>query len=290
MAVGYNSSQLAAFDAVLRNLKSPGNVDLAADVLDLQAQITSITGALGGPDSYAENAPHSGLNFKYKAGLINVFTGAPIATAAGQVTLPDNTATNYIEVDAAGTVSANASAFTTGRIALFTCTTSGGAISNVVSKRPFMSLITALSVATSALQDAAVTGVKLATAGECLTFGRQNVAATESGQLYTSHGVIGYVQDRAGYLIGHSMQCSTARTSGSISIQPTINGSALGQAGLDITVDGTTPQYPYKTVNYAAHSAYAFNPGDRLGSSFSSNTLAPAGTMNLAGMLRVRRS
>lgn len=83
---------------------------------------------------YAQDLPHSGLNFKYKAGKVrndSVITD----TAAGQVALTDN-ATNYVEVNPAdGAVSANTTGFTSGRIPLYQVATAGGAIGTVSDKR-----------------------------------------------------------------------------------------------------------------------------------------------------------
>ena len=83
---------------------------------------------------YAQDLPHSGLNFKYKAGKVrndSVITDTP----AGQVTLADN-ATNYVEVDPAdGLVSANATGFTSGRVPLYVVATASGAIDTVSDKR-----------------------------------------------------------------------------------------------------------------------------------------------------------
>jgi hypothetical protein len=83
---------------------------------------------------YAQNLPHSGLTFKYKAGKVRndaVITDTP----AGQVTLADN-ATNYVEVNPAdGTVSANTTGFTSGRIPLYQVATANGAITTVTDKR-----------------------------------------------------------------------------------------------------------------------------------------------------------
>lgn len=83
---------------------------------------------------YAQDLPHSGLNFKYKAGKVRndaVITDTP----AGQVALTNN-ATNYVEVNPAdGAVSANTTGFTSGRIPLYQVLTSGGAITTVIDKR-----------------------------------------------------------------------------------------------------------------------------------------------------------
>ncbi|MBM4286886.1 MAG: hypothetical protein FJ135_01840 [Deltaproteobacteria bacterium] len=83
---------------------------------------------------YAQDLPHSGLNFKYKAGKVrndSVITDTP----AGQVALTDN-ATNYVEVNPAdGVVSKNTVGFTSGRIPLYLVATSGGAVTTVTDKR-----------------------------------------------------------------------------------------------------------------------------------------------------------
>ena len=83
---------------------------------------------------YAQDLPHSGLNFKYKAGKVrndSVITDTP----AGQAALTDN-ATNYVEVNPAdGTVSANTTGFTSGRIPLYQVATAGGAVTTVTDKR-----------------------------------------------------------------------------------------------------------------------------------------------------------
>jgi hypothetical protein len=83
---------------------------------------------------YAQDLPHSGLNFKYQAGKVRN-DSAITDTPAGQVALTDN-ATNYVEVNPAdGTVSTNTSGFTSGKIPLYQVATSGGSISTVADKR-----------------------------------------------------------------------------------------------------------------------------------------------------------
>ncbi len=83
---------------------------------------------------YAQDLPHSGLNFKFKAGQVrndSVITDTP----AGQVTLTASQ-TNYVELDpATGTVSANQAGFTSGRIPLYQVTTDGAGITGVADKR-----------------------------------------------------------------------------------------------------------------------------------------------------------
>jgi len=83
---------------------------------------------------YAQDLPHSGLNFKYQAGLVRNDSAVSF-TPAGQVALANN-ATNYVEVDpAGGAVSANTTGFTSGRVPLYVVATASGASDTVSDKR-----------------------------------------------------------------------------------------------------------------------------------------------------------
>ncbi len=90
-------------------------------------------------DPFAEDADsHSGLDFAYGAGRVRD-DNAVTNVAAGTVTLADDT-TNYIEVDPeTGTVSANTTGFTSGKLPLYTVVTASGAISTVQDDRCFFS-------------------------------------------------------------------------------------------------------------------------------------------------------
>lgn len=93
----------------------------------------------GAADPFQEQpADHSGLDFAYGAGMVRDDNNVT-AVAASTVTLTDAT-TNYIEVTGAGSVSANTTGFTTGRIPLFTVVTAAGAISTVTDRRAFLML------------------------------------------------------------------------------------------------------------------------------------------------------
>lgn len=89
------------------------------------------------PNFLAENPPHSGLYYAYKAGTIrndNTVT----EVVAGTILLTD-AATNYVEVDpTTGTVSKNTTAFTSGKLPMATAVTSGGAITTVTDKRTWL--------------------------------------------------------------------------------------------------------------------------------------------------------
>lgn len=286
MPVGYTQSQIDAFAASLRALVTAG-VDLPADLQLLSDEIAGCAVAVGGVNAFAQGT-HSGLNFYYGLGKICTFGAAPVEVAAGSIALTASS-TRYIEVDAAGTVYQTSSAFTSGRVHLYIVTTNGSGITGVTDKRATLCVLTGAPVATASIQDGAVTGVKLGNQGETLLFGRQNIAATETGTLYTSHGVSNYVADGAGYLIGHTGSLSAARVAGTLTLKPTINGSELAQTGLNLLVDAGTPQYPRATVAYAAHAAYAIAAGDRIGVNMASSSLSPTAS-NISCVLRFRRA
>lgn len=89
--------------------------------------------------SLAENAAgHSGLDFAYKAGTIRK-DNAVVSVIAGAVTLADDT-TNYVEIDNTGSVTANATSFTAGKLPLFEVVTASGAIDTVTDKRAWLTI------------------------------------------------------------------------------------------------------------------------------------------------------
>ena len=76
----------------------------------------------------------SGLTYAYDAAILNTVNG-PVSVVDGSVLLTDN-ATNYIEVSAAGTVTTNVSAFTSGRYPIAIVTTSAGVVTAISDYRP----------------------------------------------------------------------------------------------------------------------------------------------------------
>lgn len=96
----------------------------------------AVAAAVSGPNTllYSPNSS-SGLNFAYYGGYIGTFAGAPLLVAAGTVALTDN-ATNYVECSAGGTVSANTSAFTAGRIPVAIAVTAASKIIAYADRRP----------------------------------------------------------------------------------------------------------------------------------------------------------
>lgn len=81
---------------------------------------------------------HSGLSFAYGIGVVRD-DNVVVKVAAGTVGLTDD-ATNYVEVAADGTVSANVTGYTSGQIPLFTVTTASGEIEEVQDDRCFFSV------------------------------------------------------------------------------------------------------------------------------------------------------
>lgn len=98
---------------------------------------TGPQGPAGVIGDYAENSgSHSGLNFAYFAGKVRANNDIH-TTSSGNIALTDNT-TNYIEVSPyTGIITANTTGFTSDRTPLYTVTTSGGSITNVVDCRCF---------------------------------------------------------------------------------------------------------------------------------------------------------
>jgi hypothetical protein len=84
-----------------------------------------------------------GINWEQSSGLQiglyggKLWNGSALATIADSTTSLSASTTNYIEATTAGVVSKNTSAFTAGRIALYTVVTSASGISSFVDHRNF---------------------------------------------------------------------------------------------------------------------------------------------------------
>lgn len=79
-----------------------------------------------------------GITIDYAAGTLRN-DNTIVSISASTLALTDD-ATNYVEVDSAGTVSANTSAFTTGRVPLAEVVTASGDISSVTDKRAWLDI------------------------------------------------------------------------------------------------------------------------------------------------------
>ncbi|QOV90893.1 hypothetical protein [Humisphaera borealis] len=136
-----NSTQIAALDKDNRQFNLlTGTLfsDFVQDMLDgLEAGTVGSTAngydlnAVAPADTWcAQNADTTtGLTLGYRAGKVR-FGNTLVSVSAGTIALSSST-TNYVEVDSAGTVSKNTSAFTATRIPLFTVVTGGSTITTV---------------------------------------------------------------------------------------------------------------------------------------------------------------
>lgn len=107
----------------------------------IQTALATIESELATVEGFSQNiSTTTGLDYGYKAGIIQLHNGTIVSVAAGTVTLTNST-TNYVEVNAAGTVSANTSGFTSTSLPLATIVTSGGTISTVTNKRGAFALL-----------------------------------------------------------------------------------------------------------------------------------------------------
>jgi hypothetical protein len=152
MADRWTPDQHAIIDRDNRNMAEDSGVESMSQALEdiwaaidagnigITAAAKDVDAICKGGGSFSYNASSSnGLNFYYDAGRF--FNGASIINvAASYVALTDN-ATNYVEVDSAGTVSDNTSSFTADRMPLFTVVTSGGVITSVTQNKPLLAMI-----------------------------------------------------------------------------------------------------------------------------------------------------
>lgn len=123
----------AAID-IIQYKKVFGNTDYPTRDSNLIDALQPIAAAPQWPFSY-DPATTSGLTLAYYGGQM-VVDGVLTAISDGTVVLTD-AATNYVEATRAGVLSANTSAFTAGRIPLYTAVTAGGAITALTDVRGF---------------------------------------------------------------------------------------------------------------------------------------------------------
>ncbi|MBA1147416.1 DUF2793 domain-containing protein [Ectothiorhodospiraceae bacterium WFHF3C12] len=101
------------------------------------AMLADVTGGGGSFTAFDEDGgTTSGLTWGYQAGSVRSDAGI-VDVPAGTVTLADN-ATNYVEVDATGSVSVNQTGFTDGRIPIREVATSSGSQTASTDKRALM--------------------------------------------------------------------------------------------------------------------------------------------------------
>lgn len=111
----------------------PQPEQVANDKLNAMVEYSESLAGVGTLFLAADPQP-AGLFWNYNAGRIRNTAGAIVEVAAGQVALTAS-ATNYIEVDASGAVSANTTGFTLAKKPLRVLTTDAGSVLTSVDKR-----------------------------------------------------------------------------------------------------------------------------------------------------------
>ena len=91
--------------------------------------------------NFAAVAPAGLFGIKSNVGLTLILFGGVMRSTGALLTIADwtgtmsNAATNYVEVDSAGAVSSNTTAFTTGRMKLYTVVTAGSVMTSITDWR-----------------------------------------------------------------------------------------------------------------------------------------------------------
>jgi hypothetical protein len=107
--------------------------------LGILATAADVDSLAKGGGAFTWDAVTSSLTFGYGAGRVH--NGKTmVSVSAGSIALSAS-ATNYVEVTRAGVVSSNTTAFTSGRMPLYTVVTGVGTISTVTNSKPLMTLI-----------------------------------------------------------------------------------------------------------------------------------------------------
>lgn len=127
----FNSTYAGGLPALLDDLDaqvSAGNIGITAQAWDVDAL------ALGSGNFAQNEGTTVGLTLGHRGG--RTFNGlANIVVAAGTLVLTASS-TNYVEVSAAGVVSANTTAFTSGRLPLWTIVTGVSSIATIARSAP----------------------------------------------------------------------------------------------------------------------------------------------------------
>jgi hypothetical protein len=103
-----------------------------------------------------------------------------------------------------------------------------------------------------------------------------NVAASLTNSALNMPGdtaLLEFVMPWAGAIVGISVACENARTAGTCTVKPTINGTA--SASLQAQLDGTNTQYHYASQTKDSDQ---FAAGQRLGVKVTTDASWAAGT------------
>jgi hypothetical protein len=157
-----------------------GNVGIISPAINVDA--VCISG--GHFELDLDTAPGTSLLFAWKASRF-VNAGSELAVSAGTLTLSASN-TNYIEVDGTGTVSANTTAFTSGRCPIMTIVAGVGSWTpnNRVIHLPFISIVLPNSITGTLLSAAGRTKEEhIALGGISTTISRRIIAPGYAGTL-----------------------------------------------------------------------------------------------------------
>lgn len=205
----------------------------------------------------------SGLNLAVFGTLAHSMAGVIVDELDQTIALTDN-ALNYVEYDAAtGTISANTSGFTPGRLPLFKATAADGAISptDVLDKRPIAAIINGNVVSAAFLTDAVADALPYLTisigaeAANAITLtfqaydaGGASLAAIVPFELWLSDGVEGWETAAApdgGIAVGVGTLLETLTAGKRISLVT----NASGQAQVTLTESTAKTWYARAMLN-----------------------------------------
>lgn len=180
----FTAEQQDAIRRALRPLTDPAidldPVELLDDIYDqIAAGSVGITALAADVDALAKDGGHftqdanttTGLTFGWKASRID--TGLTTVTVSAGTLLLSASANNYVEVDRAGTVSANTSGFTSGKKPLWLIVTGVSSITSVTSRKTLLMLLGTAGVVGSMLSTPGATKeitVSLGTVSATSTF------------------------------------------------------------------------------------------------------------------------
>ncbi len=99
--------------------------------------------------------------------------------------------------------------------------------------------------------------------------------------------ITGFYATKSGYMLTHSAVISPARTAGSITVVPTIDGTPVTDTRLNLALDGSNPLRHYATVP-ASDPAFFFNAGDFIGTQIvSDGALIPVTGIDISSFISV---
>jgi hypothetical protein len=250
MSDRYSTEQKSIVDRDNRNMAAAG-IPMSDEIINLWASIDAgsigITATAIDVDSLALGGGHfsrdadttTGLTFGYKAGRFhNGLT--VVSVSAGTIALSASN-TNYVEVNRAGTVSANTSAFTSGSLPLYTVVCGSEAISTVTVSKPLMTLI----------GSAGVVGSMLSTAGATKEF------VVLAGTLSATGDFVVPLPNVAGTIsrIGLVVETTVAANDTDYWTFGVVNKGAAG-GGTAVVVDATAAANSTKATGGSACTAY----------------------------------